>query len=264
MLRTLDEIVAFALSLTSVNRETFLELVQEQRQYAFTISGFESLSTIEQVKKSLDRALIDGKSFKDWQKEAEVEVEDLASLATNRKKVIYRYHMGTSYNQGTRDYGLRNKRFFPYLRYVAVLDSVTRPTHGANDGVTAPIDDEFWETQTPPLGLNCRCRVFNLSKDGAEAGGTRRNSKQEIDTEKYGKGITPKKIRDEIRKKTGKADKGFSYNKTKPTKPLTNLFRRRADKLPTVIKASLINKLSSRKIDSENYLQRILKIIDDL
>jgi len=264
MLKTLDEIIKFALAQKSIEPEDFLKIAEAQRKYAFTISGFENLSAIEQVKKSLDNALIEGKSFKDWQKEADVEIKDIASLANNRKKVIYRYHMGTSYNQGKRDYGLKNKRFFPLLRYVAVLDSNTRLTHGANDGVTAPIEDEFWETQTPPLGFNCRCTVINLSRDAANDGGTRRNSKQEIDIDKYGKGTTPKKIRDEIRKKTGKADKGFSYNKNEPAKPLTNLFRRRADKLPTVIKASLIGNISSRRIDSENYLQRILKIIDDL
>lgn len=46
-----------------------------------------------------------------------------------------------------------------YLRYVAVLDDRTRPSHRAWHGTVLPIDHPFWDTHYPPNGWGCRCTI---------------------------------------------------------------------------------------------------------
>lgn len=261
-IKEIEEVINAGLRRGSYTREEFLELVTEQRQYAFTIAGFENLSNIEQVKDSLDAALAKGESFTQWKESAEKTVEDLKSLSDNRKKVIFRNHMGVSKNQGAFDYGLKNKRRFPNLRYVTARDDRVRPTHAANDGVTRPIEDPFWETNLPPLGFGCRCEVINITKGASDLGGTRKKPDQNFDSKNYGKGQTPPKVLGEIRKKTGKADKGWGFDKVKPIRAITNLYRKRSKKLPDVITKSLIEYLTTRTQNSEQYLQKILRLLD--
>lgn len=49
----------------------------------------------------------------------------------------------------------RTKEDFPYLRYVTVGDDRVRKSHQLLDGVTLPIDDEFWTEWFPPNNWNC-------------------------------------------------------------------------------------------------------------
>ena len=48
------------------------------------------------------------------------------------------------------------------FEYFAVGDARTRPTHDAQDGVTAPATSDFWNHWYPPNGYNCRCSVIPL------------------------------------------------------------------------------------------------------
>jgi SPP1 gp7 family putative phage head morphogenesis protein len=53
----------------------------------------------------------------------------------------------------------RNKDDFPYLRYVTVGDERVRKSHELLEGVTLPIEHEFWDNWFPPNNWNCRCDV---------------------------------------------------------------------------------------------------------
>jgi len=57
---------------------------------------------------------------------------------------------------------LKDKR--PYLRYVAVKDSRTRPEHAGWHGTVLPVDDPWWQSHYPPNGWSCRCTVQSLSR----------------------------------------------------------------------------------------------------
>lgn len=61
-----------------------------------------------------------------------------------------------------------NKDVLPLLQYQTVGDDRVRDEHADWDGVTLPVDHEFWETHLPPNGFNCRCIVQQLEADEAE------------------------------------------------------------------------------------------------
>lgn len=62
----------------------------------------------------------------------------------------------------------RDKETLPLLRWQAILDPNTRDSHAALNGVTLPIDDEFWQAYYPPIAWNCRCIVQQLSADNVQ------------------------------------------------------------------------------------------------
>ena len=66
----------------------------------------------------------------------------------------------------------QNKAFSPYLEWSSAGDQRVRPEHVLLDGITRPVNDEFWKTKFPPLGWGCRCDV--------EA-----SNQPKIDTEKH-------------------------------------------------------------------------------
>jgi len=63
-----------------------------------------------------------------------------------------------------------------YLRYVAVMDSRTRPEHKRWHGLIRPADDPIWSWLYPPNGWGCRCTVQQLT---------------ERDLKRYGYQVTP-------------------------------------------------------------------------
>ena len=58
-----------------------------------------------------------------------------------------------------------------YLRYIALQDGLTRPSHLKMQGITLHRDDPFWSTNYPPNGWNCRCVVRAYSKEECEREG---------------------------------------------------------------------------------------------
>lgn len=53
----------------------------------------------------------------------------------------------------------RDKDVYPYLTYKTQGDARVRKAHKELEGVTYPIDHEFWNTFYPPNGWRCRCTV---------------------------------------------------------------------------------------------------------
>ena len=58
-----------------------------------------------------------------------------------------------------------------YLRYIALQDGLTRPSHLRMHGITLHREDKFWERNYPPNGWNCRCVVRAYSKSECERQG---------------------------------------------------------------------------------------------
>jgi SPP1 gp7 family putative phage head morphogenesis protein len=67
--------------------------------------------------------------------------------------------------------GTPAKRLFPYLAVVTRRDASVRASHRMMDGFVAKVDWPGWNRLTPPYGWGCRCRLFSISYEIAEASG---------------------------------------------------------------------------------------------
>ena len=80
-----------------------------------------------------------------------------------RLRTIYDVNLRTAQSAGAWRHIESTKKRRPWLRYVAILDSRTRPDHKDWHGTVLPVDDPWWETHFPPNGWRCRCTVQQLS-----------------------------------------------------------------------------------------------------
>ncbi|EAQ2086818.1 phage head morphogenesis protein, partial [Salmonella enterica] len=112
-----------------------------------------------------------------------------------RLALIYNVNTRVAYNVGRYAHLMNSTDTHPFWQYVAVMDSRTRPSHAALNGLVFRYDDPFWKTHYPPNGWNCRCRVRALSQERMNALGL-----QATQGDKY---LTTKKVQAAVDKATG-------------------------------------------------------------
>ena len=164
------------------------EMMHEAHLRAFTIAKVTKLDLLSDIQDSLIKAQKEGKSFESWKKDIKpilakkgwLGVVDVTNEKTGevktinvnntRLKRIYNTNMRTANAQGRAraQYALEGDI---YLRYVALQDGLTRPSHLRMNGITLHRDDPFWERNYPPNGWNCRCVVRAYSKSECERQG---------------------------------------------------------------------------------------------
>lgn len=211
--------------------DVFYEKIpKDLRSIAFTISGIERMSTIEKVLEDLNEAFDNNMTFKQWQEN--FNVESLAELSNARRETVFRTFMTTEYNRGRIEVGLDETNDLNLLQYQAILDDRTRPNHASNDGIVRPVNDDFWETNLPPLGFNCRCFVLNVDSDSA---------------------ITPKSKLDVDSRQP---DEGWDYNKTNPIKSLTKYYRYKAKIFTKTLSEAVSNRLLLRTQDQDIWYEK--------
>ena len=158
------------------------ELWQDAHQKSFTVAKAMREDILKDIRSTLDKALSEGKTFRDFQKElkptlqkkgwwGEVVIVDSQGVAEKvqlgsmyRLKTIYSVNMQVAYQTGRYKTQVDNVDNRPYWQYVAVLDSKTRPEHAQLHGLIFRHDDPFWSSFYPPNGWRCRCRVNALSE----------------------------------------------------------------------------------------------------
>lgn len=157
-------------------------------QKAFTVAKITKLDLLSDIQKSLEIALKNGESFKEWKKKIkptlikkgwwgdEVKVknpktgeEKTIKVGDRQLKTIFNTNIKTAYAMANYESGIASGA--KYLRYTAVLDHRTRQNHADMHGIIKPINDKFWEKNYPPNGWNCRCSVMFLSEDGLKTRG---------------------------------------------------------------------------------------------
>ena len=92
-----------------------------------------------------------------------------------RLMLIYDTNLRTSQAVGKWHSFQRTKRLLPYLRYSAVMDRRTRPSHGVLHNIVLPVDHPFWQSAFPPCGFGCRCVITALSRSQAARRGVSSN-----------------------------------------------------------------------------------------
>lgn len=255
-LRNPDRVIDFAQAQIPLPASYRSEIPLELRQLAFTVSGIEEVSTVRSVLGSLNEALEDGQNFTQWKET--VTLDALRDIGEARQQLIFRMHSQTAYNRGRVSYAQENG--LDFLRYSATLDEQTRPSHLALDGTTLPVDDEFWETYTPPLGFNCRCVVSGISRATANRGGTRRSADDEAPT---GRGRTPGQARAKIAR-TVSPDEGFSNGSSQALQSATNFYRRQSRELPESIREAFAQNLLLRQANADRYLSRNSELFEGI
>ena len=135
--------------------ETNTELVTSLKHNLARFSAFKETSFKQQIEASLTK---DGKVLS-WQ-EFKAEANKL-NIEYNRRWLQTEYNQTVANALSAQKYEeyITNKRIYPNLTYHAVHDERTRETHRAWDGLTLPVEHEFWKTHLPPNDWGCRCYV---------------------------------------------------------------------------------------------------------
>ena len=122
------------------------------------------------IKYSLSGALAEGKSLRDWRKNAN-EIFDKAGLTRLNNwqaERIYRNETAMAFGAGQYAKLQDVSGRFPYWQYVTAGDERVRDSHRALDGkIFKTADAQYY----PPVGFNCRCKARPISKRQAEKRG---------------------------------------------------------------------------------------------
>jgi len=163
------------------------EMMHEAHHKAFTVAKVTKLDLLFDIHTSLQEALSEGKPFERWQKEirptlqkkgwwGETEVTNPQTgeiknifVGSRRLKTIYDTNMRVAYAQGR--YKSQMQSDGEYLYYSSVLDRLTRPAHSKMHGTLLPKTHKWWDTNYPPNGWRCRCKVRVYTKEELEAKG---------------------------------------------------------------------------------------------
>lgn len=163
------------------------EIMHDAHKKTFTIAKMTDLDLLKDMQNSLAQAFKNGTPFEEWKQSVKpmlakkgwlgkIKVKDPRSgeekeiyVGNRRLKTIYDTNMRTAYAKAR--YESQMKSVGEYFRYTAVLDSKTRPTHRKLHGTTLLKTDKFWDTNYPPNGWNCRCKVQVLTEAEVRARG---------------------------------------------------------------------------------------------
>lgn len=159
------------------------EIYEEAHAKAFTVAKMTEADLLKDTHKMLTTAIKEGWSEgkfkknatelfekKGWVGKKEVinpktgELQTVELGTPRRIKKIFHCNMTSAYAVGRYKEQMENVDVAPYLQYVAILDSRTRPEHAAMNGKVFRYDDPIWNTMYPPNGWNCRCLVTQLTK----------------------------------------------------------------------------------------------------
>jgi SPP1 gp7 family putative phage head morphogenesis protein len=164
-------------------------MLDDAHARAFTIAKAVRLDVVQDIRNALDRALRQGQTLKDFQKNVKPTLQakgwwgkqiivdgagnaEVARLGSPwRLATIYRTNLQSAFMAANYQEMAEATDSHPYWQYVAVLDGRTRPSHRAMNGRVFRHDDPVWNTIWPPNGFNCRCRVRprserSLARDG--------------------------------------------------------------------------------------------------
>jgi SPP1 gp7 family putative phage head morphogenesis protein len=164
----------------------YQEIMHEAHHKAFTVAKITKLDLLADVKEHINSAIKDGKTYAEFKKDIlptlikkgwwgdDVEVEDpksgekkIIKVNDRRLKNILYTNARVSYQVGKAKKIYENKSI-KYIKYISILDNTTRPSHKSLHGKILAKDDPFWNTNFPPNGWNCRCRVQGLTQRMAD------------------------------------------------------------------------------------------------
>lgn len=158
------------------------ERYADEHARAFTVAKSVGFDVLKDIHAGLEAALKDGKTPAQFAQELtpllqakgwwgrrtvtnpEGEAENVQLGSPRRLQLIFDVNMRVSYAAGHWASFERNRASRPFLRYVAIMDEQTRPSHALHHNLVLPIDHPHWKIWSPPCGWNCRCHLQSLSQ----------------------------------------------------------------------------------------------------
>jgi SPP1 gp7 family putative phage head morphogenesis protein len=132
--------------------------------------SFANAASIEQVR-YIQNQLVDvyrkGGTFRDFKHLAR-QGQLALGLPDYRLENIFRTNIMTAYARGSYLEQQVSSDYFPWGKYVAILDSATRPNHRALNGLIVEFGSPEFKKIYPPNGYQCRCVMRMLSDKQAE------------------------------------------------------------------------------------------------
>lgn len=156
------------------------EIVHDAHKKAFTVAKMMNLDLLKDTQASLAKAFKEGVGFDEWKNSVKpmlakkgwlgnIKVKDPKTgeekeiyVGNRRLRTVFNTNMRTAYAKAR--YESQMESLGKYFRYTAVLDGRTRETHRKLHGKTLPKTDKFWDTNYPPNGWGCRCKVQVLTE----------------------------------------------------------------------------------------------------
>ena len=194
--------------------ERWTDLWQGMHARGFVVAGAMKDELLADFQAAIQKAIDEGTTLAEFRKDFDriVATHGWSYKGSRgwRSRVIYDTNLRMARAAGRWEQIQRVKAARPYLRYVAVEDSRTRPQHRAWHGTVLPVDHPWWKTHYPPNGWRCRCTVMQLSVRDLERWGYAL-SDAPPPGRKVGRWINTSSGRRLIRVPEG-IDPGFAYN----------------------------------------------------
>ena len=221
------------------------EIMHDAHKKAFTVAKMMNLDLLKDTQASLAKAFKEGVGFDEWKKSVKpmlakkgwlgnIKVKDPKTgeekeiyVGNRRLRTIFNTNMRTAYAKAR--YESQMQSLGEYFRYTAVLDGRTREAHRKLHGKTLPKTDKFWDTNYPPNGWGCRCKVQVLTE-----------------TECVARGIVPLADGSFLPQA---AEKDFKYNPGKVDKT-DEILKDKQDKVLDAVTSSLAKKNLKQSLDS--------------
>jgi SPP1 gp7 family putative phage head morphogenesis protein len=205
---------------------SWTEKWQEDHATAFTVAKSAGFDILGDIHAALDQALSEGRTFeqfagelkpllvaKGWWGKKEMtdphtgETRPVQLGSSRRLRTIFDVNTRMAYAAGRWQQIQRTKAALPYLRYVAVMDTRTRPLHRLWNGTVLPVDHPWWDTHYPPCGWRCRCSIQQLSARQVKGQGIAISEPPDDGTTSWANPVTGETI--DVPKGI---DPGFGYN----------------------------------------------------
>lgn len=157
-----------------VSREEWAAMKEDERRFAFTVAAAADADMVTELWKMIDSSLRDGTGWEDFKATAGERLRDAwVGDEAPRLDTIFRTNVMTAYNAGREAVFTAPavKEARPFSRFDAIDDDRTCDECEALNGTTLPIDDPFWDGNSPPIHFNDRCVKTGVSQAEADDAG---------------------------------------------------------------------------------------------
>lgn len=158
---------------TNLPTQSYKDITSRQHDRAFVVAGAMKADLLNDLHNAVNKAVIDGQSFKDFQDNFDVIIskhgwlnDEDAKYKAWRAKIIYQTNLKTShaagrYKQMTSPEMLKLR---PYWRYRHNSIENPRIQHEKWNNLVLPADDPFWKVNYTPNGYGCNCTIDAINE----------------------------------------------------------------------------------------------------